>query len=434
MQLKDQVEIVVAVSAMDLEKSKVRGDLGITYGTDTLRLIDVFRGFGFQVNSVVLTRFSGQPAAEIFQAQLEGLGLKVYRHYPIEGYPYDIPLIVSEEGYGKNEYIETSRSLVVVTAPGPGSGKMAVCLSQLYHEHQRGIQAGYAKYETFPIWNLPLRHPVNLAYEAATADLNDVNMIDPFHLEAYGVTTVNYNRDVEIFPVLKTMFERIAGSSPYQSPTDMGVNMAGYCIVDDEVVCQASKEEILRRFYAEQCRHRRGQTDGNAVFKIELLMKQLGLTPQDRKVVAPALAVAERTGAPAAAMEMTDGKILTGKTSELLGCSSALLLNALKYLGNIPDEIQLISPSVIEPVQNLKVNVLGNKNPRLHIDELLVALSICAVTDANAKKAVRQLQKLRGCEAHTTVILSEADEDSFRRLGVRLTSEPKYQTSKLYHG
>ena len=434
MQLKDQVEIVVAVSAMDLEKSKVRGDLGITYGTDTLRLIDVFRGFGFQVNSVVLTRFSGQPAAEIFQAQLEGLGLKVYRHYPIEGYPYDIPLIVSEEGYGKNEYIETSRSLVVVTAPGPGSGKMAVCLSQLYHEHQRGIQAGYAKYETFPIWNLPLRHPVNLAYEAATADLNDVNMIDPFHLEAYGVTTVNYNRDVEIFPVLKTMFERIAGSSPYQSPTDMGVNMAGYCIVDDDVVCQASKEEILRRFYAEQCRHRRGQTDGNAVFKIELLMKQLGLTPQDRKVVAPALAVAERTGAPAAAMEMTDGKILTGKTSELLGCSSALLLNALKYLGNIPDEVQLISPSVIEPVQNLKVNVLGNKNPRLHIDELLVALSICAVTDANAKKAVRQLQKLRGCEAHTTVILSEADEDSFRRLGVRLTSEPKYQTSKLYHG
>ena len=419
---------------MDLEKSKVRGDLGITYGTDTLRLIDVFRGFGFQVNSVVLTRFSGQPAAEIFQAQLEGLGLKVYRHYPIEGYPYDIPLIVSEEGYGKNEYIETSRSLVVVTAPGPGSGKMAVCLSQLYHEHQRGIQAGYAKYETFPIWNLPLRHPVNLAYEAATADLNDVNMIDPFHLEAYGVTTVNYNRDVEIFPVLKTMFERIAGSSPYQSPTDMGVNMAGYCIVDDDVVCQASKEEILRRFYAEQCRHRRGQTDGNAVFKIELLMKQLGLTPQDRKVVAPALAVAERTGAPAAAMEMTDGKILTGKTSELLGCSSALLLNALKYLGNIQDEVQLISPSVIEPVQNLKVNVLGNKNPRLHIDELLVALSICAVTDANAKKAVRQLQKLRGCEAHTTVILSEADEDSFRRLGVRLTSEPKYQTSKLYHG
>ena len=331
MQLKDQVEIVVAVSAMDLEKSKVRGDLGITYGTDTLRLIDAFRGFGFPVGSVVLTRFSGQPAAEIFQSQLEALGLKVYRHYSIEGYPYDIPLIVSEEGYGKNEFVETTRSLVVITAPGPGSGKMAVCLSQLYHEHKRGVQAGYAKYETFPIWNLPLRHPVNLAYEAATADLNDVNMIDPFHLEAYGVTTVNYNRDVEIFPVLKTMFERIAGSSPYQSPTDMGVNMAGYCIFDDEAVCQASKEEILRRFYAEQCRHRRGRTDGTAVYKIELLLKQLGLSPLSRSVVAPALAVAERTGDPAAAMEMPDGKILTGKTSELLGCSSALLLNALKY-------------------------------------------------------------------------------------------------------
>ena len=432
--MKDEVEIVIAICAGDIEKSKIRGDLGISYDDDVLRLTDVFRGLGFYVGSVVITQYAGQPAADAFIKRLTTLGVKSYKHYPIAGYPSDVAHIVSDDGLGKNDYIETSRSIVVVTAPGPGSGKMATCLSQLYHENKRSIRAGYAKYETFPIWNLPLKHPVNLAYEAATADLNDVNMIDPFHLEAYGVTTVNYNRDVEIFPVLKTMFERIAGSSPYQSPTDMGVNMAGYCIVDDEVVCQASKEEILRRFYAEQCRHRRGQTDGNAVFKIELLMKQLGLTPQDRKVVAPALAVAERTGAPAAAMEMTDGKILTGKTSELLGCSSALLLNALKYLGNIPDEVQLISPSVIEPVQNLKVNVLGNKNPRLHIDELLVALSICAVTDANAKKAVRQLQKLRGCEAHTTVILSEADEDSFRRLGVRLTSEPKYQTSKLYHG
>ena len=432
--LSEDVEVVIAINANHIESDKVRGDLGITYDEDVLRLMDVFAGMGIYVGSVVITHYAGQPKAEAFRCRLESLGVTSYLHYPIAGYPHDIDHIVSDEGYGKNEYLETSRPLVVVTAPGPGSGKMATCLSQLYHENKRGIKAGYAKYETFPIWNLPLSHPVNVAYEAATADLNDVNMIDPFHLEAYGVTTVNYNRDVEIFPVLKTMFERIAGSSPYQSPTDMGVNMAGYCIVDDEVVCQASKEEILRRFYAEQCRHRRGQTDGNAVFKIELLMKQLGLTPQDRKVVAPALAVAERTGAPAAAMEMTDGKILTGKTSELLGCSSALLLNALKYLGNIPDKVQLISPSVIEPVQNLKVNVLGNKNPRLHIDELLVALSICAVTDANAKKAVRQLQKLRGCEAHTTVILSEADEDSFRRLGVRLTSEPKYQTSKLYHG
>ena len=434
LQLKDQAEIVIAINAADIEKNKVRGDLGITYDLDVLRLIDAFQEVGLYVGSVCVTKYAAAPEVEAFEKRLNSLGIRTFRHYKIPGYPNDVARIVSDEGYGRNEYIETQRPLVVITAPGPGSGKMATCLSQLYHEHKRGVKAGYAKFETFPIWNLPLKHPVNLAYEAATADLNDVNMIDPFHLEAYGVTTVNYNRDVEIFPVLKTMFERIAGSSPYQSPTDMGVNMAGYCIVDDEVVCQASKEEILRRFYAEQCRHRRGQTDGNAVFKIELLMKQLGLTPQDRKGGAPALAVAERTGAPAAAMEMTDGKILTGKTSELLGCSSALLLNALKYLGNIPDEVQLISPSVIEPVQNLKVNVLGNKNPRLHIDELLVALSICAVTDANAKKAVRQLQKLRGCEAHTTVILSEADEDSFRRLGVRLTSEPKYQTSKLYHG
>ena len=432
--LKDDVEIVVAICAGDIEKNKMRGDLGISYDVDVLRLIDVFRGLGFYVGSVVITQYAGQPAADAFIKRLSALGVKSYKHYPIAGYPSDVAHIVSDEGLGKNEYIETTRPLIVVTAPGPGSGKMAVCLSQLYHEHKRGIQAGYAKYETFPIWNLPLRHPVNLAYEAATADLNDVNMIDPFHLEAYGVTTVNYNRDVEIFPVLKTMFERISGTSPYQSPTDMGVNMAGYCIVDDEVVCQASQEEILRRFYAEECRHRRGQTDGTAVYKIELLMKQLGLTPLSRSVVSPALAVAERTGDPAAAMEMPDGTILTGKTSELLGCSSALLLNALKYLGGIPDEIQLISPSVIAPVQDLKVNVLGNKNPRLHIDELLVALSICAVTDPNAKRAVQQLQKLRGCEAHTTVILSEGDEDSFRRLGVRLTSEPKYQTSKLYHG
>ncbi len=434
MQLKEQVEIVVAVSAVDLERSKMRGDLGISYGPDTLRLIDAFRGFGFQVDSVVLTRFSGQGAAEIFQSQLENLGLRVYRHYPIEGYPNNVPLIVSEQGYGKNEYVETTRSLVVVTAPGPGSGKMAVCLSQLYHEFHRGVQAGYAKFETVPIWNLPLKHPVNLAYEAATADLNDVNMIDPFHLEAYGETTVNYNRDVEIFPVLKTVFERISGHSPYRSPTDMGVNMAGYCIVNDQVVRQASQEEILRRYYAERCRYRRGRSDGGAVYKIELLMKQLGLTEQDRAVVGPALAVAERTGAPAAAMELPDGKVLTGKTSALLGSSSALLLNALKYLAGIPDDVHLISPAVIEPVQDMKVNVLGNKNPLLHIDELLVALSISAVTNPNAKKAVLQLQKLRGCEVHTTVILSEADEDSFRRLGVRLTSEPKYQTTKLYHG
>lgn len=434
LQLKEQVEIIIAVSAEDIEKNKVRGDLGIPYATDTLRLIDVFRSYGFMVGSVVLTRFAGQHVAELFQSQLENLGVRVYRHYSIEGYPYDIPKIVGPEGYGKNDFVETEHPLVVVTAPGPGSGKMAVCLSQLYHEHQRGVQAGYAKYETFPIWNLPLRHPVNLAYEAATADLNDLNMIDPFHLEAYGKTTVNYNRDVEIFPVLKTMFEGILGTSPYQSPTDMGVNMAGNCIIDDDLVRQAAKNEILRRYYKELYRRRRGQSDGREVYKIELLMKELGLTPLSRPVVGAALDVANNTDAPAAAMKLCDGTVLTGKTSDLLGAASALLLNALKHLGNISDDIHLISPTVLEPVQDLKVNVLGNKNPLLHIDELLIALSICAVTDPNAKLAMDQLQKLRNCDVHSTVILSEADQDSFRRLGVHLTFEPKYETAKLYHG
>ncbi|MBP1758070.1 MAG: hypothetical protein H6Q61_319 [Firmicutes bacterium] len=434
LQLKEQVEIIVAVSAEDIEKHKVRGDLGIPYTNDTLRLIDAFRSFGFYVGSVVLTRFSGQPTAVLFQRQLEDSGMKVYRHYPIEGYPYDISKIVSPEGYGKNDFVETKNSLVVVTAPGPGSGKMAVCLSQLYHEHQRGVQAGYAKYETFPVHNLPLRHPVNLAYEAATADLNDLNMIDPFHLDAYNITSVNYNRDIEIFPVLKTMFEAMLGKSPYQSPTDMGVNRAGDCIIDDELVREAAKNEILRRYYQELYRQRRGKSDGREIYRIELLMKELSLTAQSRTVVKPALEVAELTCAPAAAIQVPDGNILTGKTSPLLGAASALLLNALKYLGGIDAEVHLIGPEVIEPVQELKVSVLGNSNPHLHIDELLVALSICAVTDSNAKIAIEQLQKLRGSEAHSTVILSEADEDSFRRLGIRLTCEPKYETSKLYHG
>ena len=432
--LRDDVEIVIAICAGDIEKNKMRGDLGISYDADVLRLIDVFRDQGFYVGSVVITQYAGQPAADAFIKRLSTLGVKSYKHYPIAGYPSDVVHIVSDEGLGKNEYIETSRPLVVMTAPGPGSGKMATCLSQLYHDNRRGIRAGYAKYETFPIWNLPLKHPVNLAYEAATADLNDVNMIDPFHLEAYGVTTVNYNRDVEIFPVLAAMFRKIQGECPYKSPTDMGVNMAGFAIIDDDACQEASRMEILRRYYEGCVERAKGQADECVVRKLELVMQQADVTPDICPAVSAALLKAETTGGPAGAMVLPDGRVVTGKTSELLGCSSALLLNALKYLGNIPDEVQLISPSVIEPVQNLKVNVLGNKNPRLHIDELLVALSICAVTDANAKKAVRQLQKLRGCEAHTTVILSEADEDSFRRLGVRLTSEPKYQTSKLYHG
>lgn len=359
--------------------------------------------------------------------------MKVYRHYSIPRYPYDMPLIFSDEGYGQNEYIETERPLVVVTAPGPGSGKMATCLSQIYHDHKRGIQAGYAKFETFPIWNLPLNHPVNLAYEAATADLNDVNLIDPFHLEAYNETTVNYNRDVEVFPVLRSMFTRITGDCPYKSPTDMGVNMSGFCIVDDDKVRRAAKDEIIRRYYAAICNERKGMGSKEEVYKIEMLMEQINISTEDRKCIKPALDKAEETGAPAAAIELSDGQVVTGKTSGLLGASSAMLLNALKYLGGIEDSVHLISPNVIEPVQDLKIKHLGNNNPRLHTDELLVALSICAATDPVASLAMKQLSKLKGCEVHSTVILSQVDEGTFRKLGINLTSEPKYQTKKLYH-
>ena len=427
LQLKDQVEVVIAINSSDIEKNKVRGDLGITYDVDVLRLIDVFRSFGLYVGSVVMTQFQGQAVALAFQERLEALGVRVYRHYPIEGYPSNISKIVSDEGYGKNDYIETSRGLIVVTAPGPGSGKMATCLSQLYHDHKRGINAGYAKFETFPIWNLPLNHPVNLAYEAATADLNDVNMIDPFHLEAYGTTTVNYNRDVEIFPVLKAMFDKIVGECPYKSPTDMGVNMAGNCIFDDEAVSEASRQEIVRRYYTALCGQRQGTISEEIIYKLELLMKKAGISIHDRKVVSPALQKAALTGAPAAAMELPDGSIVTGKTSDLLGASSALLLNALKRLGGISDDIHLISPVIIEPIQHLKVDHLGNRNPRLHTDEVLIALSICAATNPTAELAMEQLNKLRGCEVHSSVILSQVDEKVFRRLGVNITCEPKYE-------
>ena len=434
LQLKDQAEIVIAINSSDIEKNKVRGDLGITYDVDVLRLIDAFREIGLYVGSVVLTQFSAQPAAEAFQKRLESLGVKVFRHYTIPGYPSNIPFIVSDEGFGKNEYVETSRSLVVITAPGPGSGKMATCLSQLYHEYKRGVKAGYAKFETFPIWNLPLNHPVNLAYEAATADLNDVNMIDPFHLEAYGETAVNYNRDVEVFPVLNAMLEKIAGESPYKSPTDMGVNMAGNCIVDDQVCCQAACQEIIRRYYNALCDQRQeGALSGDEVYKVELLMNKAGVSPEDRPVIAPALRRAEETGLPAAAIQLPDGQIVTGKTSALLGASSAALLNALKALGGIQKDIHLISPIIIEPIQKLKTTHLGSINPRLHTDEILVALSICAATNPTAELAMAQLKKLRGCEAHSTVILSHVDEDTFRRLGVNLTCEPQYQSKKLYH-
>ena len=427
LQLKDQVEMVIAINADDIEKSKVRGDLGITYDRDVIRLIQVFRDLGLYVSSVVLTLYNDQPLVRAFQARLEGLGVRVYHHYDIPGYPSNIAHIVSDEGYGKNDYIETTRELVVVTAPGPGSGKLATCLSQLYHEHKRGIQAGYAKFETFPIWNLPLNHPVNLAYEAATADLNDVNMIDPFHLEAYGKTTVNYNRDVEAFPVLVAMFEKILGKCPYKSPTDMGVNMVGNCITDDAVVCEASRQEIVRRYYTALCDQKRGKATEAQIMKLELLMKKAGVTPEDRPVVAAALQRAEETGKPAAAMELPDGRILTGKTSNLLGACAALLLNALKALAGLEDGVHLIAPEVIGPIQHLKVDHLGNRNPRLHTDEVLIALSICATTDPRAEAAMEQLDKLRGCEVHSSVILSEVDEQVFKRLGANLTCEPRFK-------
>ena len=426
LQLKDQVEMVIAINADDIEKNKIRGDLGITYDRDVIRLIDIFRGFGLYVSSVVLTRFHGQNLAKAFQSRLEGMGIRVYHHYDIEGYPNNTAHIVSPEGFGRNDYIETSRSLVVVTAPGPGSGKLATCLSQLYHEHERGNTAGYAKFETFPIWNLSINHPVNLAYEAATADLNDVNMIDPFHLDAYGVTTVNYNRDVEAYPVLVAIFEKILGKCPYKSPTDMGVNMVGNCIVDDEAARFASNQEILRRYYVAMCELKQGKGGEETVRKLELLMKKTGVTLEERRVVGPALALAEETGRPTAAMELPDGQIVTGKTSDLLGASSALLMNALKKLGGMPDDLHLISPVALDPIQHLKVDHLGHRNPRLHTDETLIALSISAATNPMAEYAMEQLSKLRGCEVHSSVILSSVDEKVFKRLGVNLTCEPRY--------
>lgn len=430
LQLKDQAEIVVVISAEDIVSNKMRGDYGITYDMDVLRLIDAFQEVGLFVGSVCVTMYTAEPEVEAFENRLHTLGIRTFRHYKIPGYPNDVSRIVSDEGYGKNEYIETTRELVVVTAPGPGSGKMATCLSQLYHDHKRGIKAGYAKFETFPVWNLPLNHPVNLAYEAATADLNDVNMIDPFHLEAYGTTTVNYNRDVEIFPVLKAMFDKIVGECPYKSPTDMGVNMAGNCIFDDEAVSEASRQEIVRRYYTALCAQRQGTATEEIVYKLELLMKKAGVTIHNRKVVSPALQKAALTGSPAAAMELPDGTIVTGKTSDLLGASSALLLNALKVLGGISDDIHLISPVIIEPIQHLKVDHLGNRNPRLHTDEVLIALSICAATNPTAELAMEQLNKLRGCEVHSSVILSQVDEKVFRRLGVNITCEPKYENKQ----
>ncbi len=424
MQLADYAEIVIVISAVDIEKNKVRGDLGITYDMDVLRLREEFTKRGLMVSSVVITNFKGQEAAKLFRSKLEKLHIKTYYHYPIEGYPSNVTLIDSDDGYGKNDYIETTRPLVVITAPGPGSGKMATCLSQLYHDHKRGIKAGYAKFETFPIWNLPLKHPVNLAYEAATADLNDVNMIDPFHLEAYGETTVNYNRDIEIFPVLNVIFEGIYGVNPYKSPTDMGVNMAGYCITDDDACCEASKQEIIRRYYTALNRLATNEADESEVYKLELLMRQAKILTEDRKVTTAAKNRALESGVPAAAIELQDGTIITSETSDLLGTSAALILNAIKHLAGIDHELHLIPASAIEPIQEMKVKYLKGKNPRLHTDEVLVALSMVSLNDENARLAIEQLPKLQGCQVHTTVMLSEVDRKIFKKLGVDVTCEP----------
>ena len=433
LELRDQAEIVIVISADAIAKNKRRGDLGITYDQELLRLLDAFGGIGLYVGSVVITQYESQRAADLFEKRLKTLGIKVYKHYTIPDYPSNIPLIVSDEGFGRNDYIETSRSLVIVTAPGPGSGKMATCLSQLYHDNKRGICSGYAKFETFPIWNLPLKHPVNLAYEAATADLNDVNMLDPFHLEAYGVTTVNYNRDIEIFPVLEAMFNKIFGRCPYKSPTDMGVNMVGNAIIDNDAVCNASKAEIVRRYLAICCAYKQGLSSANEISKLELLMSSLDIGTESRAVYVASHAVAEKTNNPAVAIELPDGRVVTGKTSSLLGASSAALLNALKTLADIDDEVHLISPTVIEPIQELKVSHMGNSNPRLHTDEVLIALAICAASDPLAKKALAAIDRLRASEAHSTVILSKVDENVFKKLGVNLTCSPEYQTKRLYH-
>lgn len=433
-ELKDDAEIIIAINTADIEKNKVRGDLGITYDLDVLRLIDAFRAAGLYVGSVVMTRFKSNPQSEAFKSKLESLGIPVYRHYAIEGYPYNISLINSEEGFGKNEYAKTTRSLIVVTAPGPGSGKMATCLSQLYHDNKAGIKAGYAKFETFPIWNIPLKHPVNLAYEAATADLADVNMIDPFHLEAYGKPTVNYNRDVEIFPVLRSMMESILGECPYKSPTDMGVNMAGYCIFDDEAVGEASKHEIIRRYYAALVNRRQGSGSDAEIHKLEMLLQELGIrAATDRKCVAAANAKAEETAQPAVAIELNDGRVVTGKTSPLLGASAAAILNALKLLADIDKDVDIIPRKVIEPIQKLKTENLGGHNPRLHTDEILIALAVGAAEDEQVAKAMSKLSALRHAEVHSTVILSQVDVNTFRKLGMNLTCEPKYQTKKLFH-
>jgi len=433
LEMKEHAEIIVVLNSEDIESLKVREDIGITYDQDVLRLMDAFREADLYVSSVVLTRYAGQKGVKVFERQLQKLGIKSYKHYSIPNYPYDVDHIVSKDGLGKNEYVETTRPLVVVTAPGPGSGKMATCLSQMYHDSLRGIKSGYAKFETFPIWNLPLKHPVNLAYEAATADLDDVNMIDPYHLEKYGISTVNYNRDIEIFPVLNRLISKIFGQSPYFSPTDMGVNMAGYCISDDAVCAEASRQEIIRRYYKALMDNRKGRPTESAIAKIENLMNNNGISASERKCVAPCLVKAKATKAPASAIELNNGEIITGKTSSLLGATAAMIVNALKHLAGISDNVLLLPKAIIEPICDLKIKGLGHHNPRLHVDDVLLALSISAVTNPLADLALAQLPKLRGAESHSSVILSSRDMGTLNRLGIRHTCEPFYETKKLYH-
>ncbi len=430
MEMKDESEIIIVISALDIEKNKIRSDLGITYDVDVLRLRDEFLSRGLSVNSIVITHFNGQASAESYRKRLEAMGIKVYYHYTIEGYPNNVALIDSEQGFGKNDYVETTRPLVVITAPGPGSGKMAVCLSQLYQENKRGIKAGYAKFETFPIWNLSLSHEVNIAYEAATADLDDVNMIDPFHMDAYGKTAVNYNRDIEIFPVMNALFHDIYGTSPYKSPTDMGVNMAGYCISDDQVCREASKQEIIRRYYAALCSYADGKASESEINKISLLMKRAGTSTEDRKCTVAAKERMEASGLAAAAIELEDGTILTGETSPLLGPSAALLLNALKHLAGIAHNVKLIPQTMIAPIQKTKVNYLHGHNPRLHTDEVLVAISMMSLIDENCKHALEQLPKLSGAQVHSTVMLSEVDRKTFNKLGIGLSCDPVKKLKK----
>ena len=434
-ELKDQAEIIFCICAGDIERNKIRADFGITYDMDVLRLIDNLRSYDLNINSVVITRYAGQPAANTFRKKIERRGIKTYIHSFTKGYPTDVATIVSDEGYGANPYIETTKPLIVVTAPGPGSGKLATCLSQLYHEYKRGVKAGYAKFETFPIWNLPLKHPVNIAYEAATADLKDVNMIDPFHLDAYGKATVNYNRDIEVFPVVRTILEKITGAKAiYESPTDMGVNMAGYSIYNDELIKEASKQEVIRRYFKSLCDYKQGLIDKDTSQRLELIMNELNITPQDRKVVDPANQKSEIEGVPSMAIMLQDGRIITGKDSNLMNAASSMVLNAIKALSNISDEIHLISPIALEPIIKLKEEILGYKNPVLNLEEILIALSISAATNPTAQLVMTKLKLLRDCETHSSCILNKADESVFRKLGVNLTCEPEFASKDLYFG